>query len=400
MEPLPPDVVVLHIGPHKTGTTALQSAFHHNRDELAKHNVRYAGRGRQSMLAALAMTGRPGRRGDTKATPRHWRDLVDEVRGARGQRVVVSSEFFADSEHDVPQRVVDGLGRDRVHVIITLRPLARILPSQWQQYVQNGQRKRYPAWLKQVLIERPFDRTMGTFWRRHNHGELVKRWAGVLEPDRLTVIVLDESNRRMLLDTFESMLDLPHGVLVPEQDASNRSLTLGEVEVIRLLNVEFLRRRWPNSLYGRIVRNGVAKKLLKRPPDPDEPIITTPRWALKRAGEIGQATVEAIDAVGVNVIGDLASLAMVPAPRPRATDATSDPAIPASAAVLAIIGTLMAGRGIEWPVNKRPAGKPAAAEAPLEAGSLDGFSSALLIRTAAGRIKRRVLIRARARIPH
>jgi hypothetical protein len=177
-EPLPADVVMLHIGPHKTGTTALQSAFHNNRGQLAQHKVRYAGAGRQVMLAALAMTGRPGRRGDPKATPRHWQDLVDEVKGARGQRVVISSEFFADSQEDVPKRVVDGLGRDRVHVIVTLRPLGKILPSQWQQYVQNGQRMRYPDWLRQKLIDLPFDRSKGTLWRRHDHGDLVKTPTG------------------------------------------------------------------------------------------------------------------------------------------------------------------------------------------------------------------------------
>jgi hypothetical protein len=400
--PLPADVVLLHIGPHKTGTTALQSAFHNNREQLAAHKVRYAGPGRQVMLAALAMTGRPGRKGDPKATPRHWQDLVEEVKGARGQRVVVSSEFFADSDEGVPQKVVDGLGRDRVHIIVTLRPLAKILPSQWQQYVQNGQRLRYADWLRRMLIEAPFDKSVGTFWRRHSHGELVQRWASVVDPDRLTVIVLDESNRRMLLDTFEALLDLPQGVLVPETGASNRSnrsLTLGEVEVIRLLNEEFGRRRWPDSLYGRIVRTGVAKKLLKRQPEPDEAIITTPKWALERAAEIGAETAATISATGVNVVGDLTSLSVVAASTPEADDPPLDPPIPASAAVIAIIGTLMAGRGIEWPVTKRPKGQRNAPEAPLDEGTLDHFSSSVLIRTAAARVKRRVGIKARARIP-
>jgi hypothetical protein len=329
--PLPADVVVLHIGPHKTGTTTLQHTFHTSRPQLAEHSVRYAGPGGQSMLAALAMTGRPGRKGDRVATPRHWQDLVEEVHGARKERIVVSSEFFADSDEDVPAKVVNGLGRDRVHVVVTLRPLSKIMPSQWQQYVQNGQRLRYPDWLTQMLIEAPFDKSVGTFWRRHSHGELVERWASVVEPGRMTVIVLDESDRRMLLDTFEGLLDLPSGLLVPAQgvsNRSNRSLTLAEVEVVRLLNEEFARRRWPDSLYGKIVRVGVAKQLLKRQPAPDEAMITTPRWALEKAAELGAQTAARITAAGVNVIGDLGALSANSAPRRprRRSMSTASPA--------------------------------------------------------------------------
>ena len=61
---------------------------------------------------------------------------------------MLSSEFFADAPDDeTVARVVEQLGGDRVHVLVTLRPLARIMPSQWQQYVQNGLRMDYEDWL-------------------------------------------------------------------------------------------------------------------------------------------------------------------------------------------------------------------------------------------------------------
>jgi hypothetical protein len=36
-------------------------------------------------------------------------------------------------------------------VVVTLRPLARILPSQWQQYLQNGYCMPYLEWLDGIL---------------------------------------------------------------------------------------------------------------------------------------------------------------------------------------------------------------------------------------------------------
>ena len=42
--PLPADVIGLHIGIHKTGTTALQAALADARPELTTHGVLYPGR--------------------------------------------------------------------------------------------------------------------------------------------------------------------------------------------------------------------------------------------------------------------------------------------------------------------------------------------------------------------
>lgn len=341
--PLPPGSVLLHIGPHKTGTTTLQGAFHTNRESLAAHGVHYAGRDRQPMLAALAMSGRPGRRGDDEPTQEHWQALVEEVSAAECPRVVVSSEFFADVSDDVAADVVRELGGSRVHVVVTLRSLARIMPSQWQQYVQNGVRRRYDEWLERILADPPLE-PRPRFWFRHAHGELVERWAAAVGADNVTAIVLDESDRGMLLRTFETLLDLPVDTLVPEADVVNRSLTAGEVEIVRLLNEEFRQRGWSDDLYGRFVRDGVAKRLIaEHVPGPDEPAITTPAWALERAAAFGARSADQIRASGVRVVGDLDSLSSVAAAQGDDPPLPDDPPVPASAAASAIVGTILAG---------------------------------------------------------
>jgi hypothetical protein len=40
---------LLHIGPHKTGSTAVQGAFHLARERLAAQGVVYPGQGRQPL---------------------------------------------------------------------------------------------------------------------------------------------------------------------------------------------------------------------------------------------------------------------------------------------------------------------------------------------------------------
>ena len=108
------------------------------------------------MEAALAVCARPGMMGDTKPTEGHWKRLVDAVHATGRCTSVVSSEFFADAEgDDMIGQIVEQLGGDRVHVLVTLRPLTKIMPSQWQQYVQNGLRTGYEDWLGHMLKKAP-----------------------------------------------------------------------------------------------------------------------------------------------------------------------------------------------------------------------------------------------------
>jgi len=370
---LEPGSRLLHIGPHKTGTTAIQGALHLARERLAAEGVVYPGRGRQPLWPVLAVTGQPALLGGPRPEISYWDSLVRDVRAAGDQRVVLSSEFFAEADDATARRVIADLGGARVHVVVTLRSLARILPSQWQQYLQNGFHFRYLEWLEGILSEPPQTPTPG-FWRRHRHDALVARWVAENGPENLTVIVLDESDRLMLLRVFESMLGLAAGFLVPEERAVNRSLTAAEAELVRLLNSEFSRRGWPHRDYARFMRYGAVEHMkdARRPPA-DEPKIATPAWALARAAEISGEMAGRIDALGVNIVGDISSLGKLPAdgldpapggpdlatdgpdlaadgpdlaadgPDPAAGDAAATAMVPVEAAVRATIGAFIAG---------------------------------------------------------
>ena len=258
-EPLPAGTRLLHIGPHKTGTTSIQSALFAAQDQLPAHGVEFPGHTRHPMEAALAAVARPGMMGDAVPTERHWTKLVGQVRDTGDRTAVISSEFFADADDDeTVARIVGDLGGDRVHILVTLRPLAKIMPSQWQQYVQNGLRMGYEDWLKHMLRKAPYEQPTPSFWRRHRHDRLVARWARAVGADRVTVVVVDDRDRGGLLRTFEALLGLPERLLQPVPDTANRSLTLAETEMLRNLNKEFRGNGLPDELYSTLVRNGAV----------------------------------------------------------------------------------------------------------------------------------------------
>ncbi|MEU2619864.1 hypothetical protein ABZ642_17320 [Streptomyces sp. NPDC007157] len=328
---LPAGTRLLHIGPHKTGTTAIQGALFAAKHKLPEHGVEFPATSRHPMEAALAACARPAMIGDTVPTEKHWTRLLKQVEATGSRASVISSEFFADAPDDESvARIVEQLGGDRVHVLVTLRPLARIMPSQWQQYVQNGLRMGYEEWLDHMLRKAPYEKPNPSFWRRHRHDRLVERWIRAVGADRITVVVVDDRDHDGLMRTFEALLGLPENLLRSAPDAANRSLTLAETEMLRKLNVEFRGNGLPDELYSKLVRNGAVMHMKNTcSPAADDVKISTPDWAVEAAGRIGAEMVERIGTMGVRVVGDPSLLSAVPERRQPATG----PAAPAAAEV-------------------------------------------------------------------
>jgi hypothetical protein len=348
---LPVGTRLLHIGPHKTGTTSIQGALFAAKDAMAGHGIDFPARSRYSMEAVLAVCARPAMIGDTRPTEKHWQRLVDLVHATGKRTSVVSSEFFADAPDDETiARIIDDLGRDRVHVLITLRPLAKILPSQWQQYVQNGLRMGYEDWLTHMLRKAPYEKPNPSFWRRHRHDRLVERWVRVVGAENLTVVVVDDSDRGGLMRTFETLLGLPGGLLVPESDTVNRSLTLAETEMLRKLNREFRGNGLPDELYSKLVRGGAVLHMKNTcRPTPEDARISTPAWALEAAAGIGAEMAERIADMGVRVIGDPALLSAVPTAKSTENAKSAEPVpvrIDPEVAAQALYGALAAAAAV------------------------------------------------------
>lgn len=346
---LPRATRLVHIGPPKTGTTSVQSAFHTHRKQLRQCGVHYAGSSNQPAIAALAVSGGSGARGDRTPRDEDWTRLTDEVRGAGDQRVVVSSEYFSHADDAAARRVVEEIEGGPVHVVVTLRPLTKIAPSQWQQFIQNGRRTPFETWLAQVFPEPASTDGASLFWQRHAHGELVRRWARAVGPENLTVVVADDREPDRIERTFEALVGLPRGTLVPEQDFANRSLGRDEVELVRRINQGFHEHGWSapwsNALYDRLVFKGVALQMKTgRRLAADEARVEMPVWAAHRARERGREAARTIASLGVRVVGDLTTLSSEPAMTGDTASAPTETGdlVRADAAALAVLGAMSA----------------------------------------------------------
>lgn len=345
---------------------------------MAAHGVDFPATSRHPMSAALAVCARPGMLGNSKPTERHWETLVEQVAATGRRTSVISSEFFADAPDDETiERIVQELGGDRVHVLVTLRPLVRIMPSQWQQYVQNGLRMGYEDWLRHMLKKPPYEKPNPSFWRRHRHDRLVERWVRVVGADRVTVVVVDDRDRGGLMRTFEALLGLPENLLQEVPDTANRSLTLAETEMLRNLNVEFRGNELPEELYSQLIRYGAVMHMKNAcAPGPDDVKICTPQWAAEAAAEIGAEMAQRIGAMGVRVLGDPGVLSAVPKP---VTRTEAEPRIAPEVAAHALYGALAAA-----------AAAPVRNTAPVQARTVHQTSSKELVKVLGHRCLKRL----------
>lgn len=346
VEPIASNGVLLHIGVHKTGTTAIQAALADARGDLRAHGVTYPGKLQAQHRAALALLGRHwgwNSRGGSVLDRTHFDKLVRRVQRTN-DRVVISSEFFCEADAAKAAEVAEAFGQDRLQVVVTLRNLGRLLPSSWQQYLKYGLTTPYEAWLTDVFQTPGSSKMSPTFWRRHDHGAVIERWASAVGPERLTVLILEDVDRSAVFTTFAQFLGVDPQVLTSRMDlTSNRSMTAAEAQFLMALNARVKKSmQWEE--YVRYVRRGVALGMVEgRTPAADEPRLVTPDWALDAAAVSGNQSADAIAASGVRVVGSLDALrARIPS---DAGDAAVPTALPIDAAVEAVTTVITAARG-------------------------------------------------------
>lgn len=316
---LPPATRLVHIGPHKTGTTALQWAFHRQRDELEDLGVHYAGKGDQAYRPAVGLIGHGGWRGSPGVPESAWTDLVDEVAAAGDKRVMISSESFCNATAEHIARLRDDLGPDRLHVVRMVRRYDTLLPSYWQQTIAAGGVIPWHRLIERVLTEPDI-----SFWRRHGFVTLTKRWADVVGPGRMTVVVVDESDHAWLLRVAERLLGLPESTLRPDEGSRNRSLSLAETRTLRYLNLTMRDRAWDSRAHLEYVRRGISRGLRKLAPDPLSGRTVLPDSARAALAERTAHDVAQLQELGVRIVGDLGWLEPAapvgdtpPGPQPR-----------------------------------------------------------------------------------
>jgi hypothetical protein len=376
---LPDGAVLVHIGPYKTGTTAIQSSLHTHRPALAEHGVIYPGTYHRQMRPSWALLGR-SRVGEADVPADEWAAMVEEVRAAPG-RVVISSEDFSSARPRHIAQLVADLGPERVHILIVARRLDTLLPSGWQERVKSvNETRTYDAWLRAVLSPERDSDVARTFWYHHGLQDLIARWREVLPPEQVLVLVNDEADRGMQARVFEQLLGLPGGQLTPGPH-TNTSFSMERIELCRQVNVAVEARDWVGNRPLNTPRRAMLAGLRTAPiQDFETSIPPLPGWTAERLAALSEERARTVLESDVVVVGDPDALRYAGDP---AAPALPDP--PATIPVAAAAGALeraFAGMLKQMRQHQRAAPRPASRPA---GPAVDQVSSRELLREVARR---------------
>ena len=229
----------LHIGTHKTGTTAIQRFLARNAKQLAAAGLLVPQSGRTGPDTghhelAAALRSRPA-----SEVPTVLSDVLAELRATRPYRACLSAEDFEclDNRPDVLAAVrtaLDGIGYD-TRIILYVRDQAQYAESLFAELVSHGYSESFDRWIDRILSHRFVDYEM---WRFHfEYSTLVRRFARVFCASAIDV------------RGYRAPISLIDDFLLALGFASRRSADVGEESTFEN------RRRTTNNVVRRWVCN-------------------------------------------------------------------------------------------------------------------------------------------------
>lgn len=222
--------IFLHIGTHKTGTTAIQNFLSERRADLFQKGILFP-------VSATISNNHSGGQHDLDfvirnrkskiKNPNCWEDLLREIDGNRDKRIVISSEGFSLFDDAQARKTGDLLKGHDVTAIIYLRKPDGYMKSLYGEVLKNSAIKL--SYREYILRNS----------KRLDYSALARRWAEVFGLRNLIVRVYDSVtlNEGILKDFCRLVGYSPSGEYRENDYRKNVSYNEKTVNALRLMHI-------------------------------------------------------------------------------------------------------------------------------------------------------------------
>lgn len=322
----------VHIGMPKTGTTFVQSVLHAGAARLAEQGLTLLPATRQGNIRLSLAVRESASVADEPWAATAVRRFGNRLAKVETPRVLASDELLGGASPEQIGRLLDVCGDAEVHVVLSVRSLSRLLPSTWQQRVQ--QRGESPpleefiaavAGREGVLAER--------WWYERGVVPVLERWAEHVPMERMHVVTVPGAGAdpRSLLERHGAVLGIDASVLDEDVARPNVSLGWAQAEVLRQVKARVPRALLNRRGYLPVGKGWLgAEHLAPQQGEPPRMPASLRQWCEDEAA----ATIAWLRGQPVEVAGDLDDL------RPQDRDFADDPRLEPEAVAQAAIEAL------------------------------------------------------------
>jgi len=295
--------VFLHVGTMKSATTYIQDLCDLNRRPLRRSGVlcRPAWHNFEAMHDLLGIHA-----GKRDGSTGRWKAM--EARFNRWNKdALISNELLAPISSSKIDTLVDALRPAEVHVVVTARDLAKVVPGQWQTGCRNRGTVEWSDFVRSVRSKvTPPGTEGGRFWRKQDVAGIVRRWSDHVPLDNITVVTVPPpgSPPTLLAERFGSVIGVDM-TRFSQPPRSNPSLGAHSAELLRRLNCSTGDWHWRDyqmSFKGALARAVLAERAKQEPPIALG--AKDVKWIQKRTATM----IRAVQKTGVRVVGDLDDL--------------------------------------------------------------------------------------------
>lgn len=298
--------VFLHIGEPKTGSTFLQQVIWRNRATLAAQGVVLPGHHPQDHFrASQDLRGLKKLASDPAGSWTGEWDILARQSKQAPRAAVISHELFSAADDEHARQAVSSLEPAEVHLVLTARDMAALLPAEWQESVKHRNARGWEDWLADVIDRESVsaDRRQWWFWRVHDTLQILQVWAQYVPAERIHVMTTPQpgASPDLLWRRFAALLEVDPDSVEISRARANASLGLTETEFLRRLNAE-LSGEIPDWFYMWTVKEGLAHATLAARPAGQRLVLPPERQAW--AKQYAETLIAGLGEAGYDLVGD------------------------------------------------------------------------------------------------
>ncbi len=302
--------IFLHVGLQKTGTSYLQGIVFASVEQLAAQGVAVVPPTKRRMFWLMLDVRGRYRDFDPPGVAAAVQDFASTLAATSQPTALVSEESLAPATDEQISRLLRACGDREVHVIMTLRDLARQIPSAWQESLKAGGSESFSGYLDK--LERNEEVPGHALWRQKDVPRLVDAWARHVPSERIHVVTVPPtgSDPALLLDRFCEVLGVDPAGLERQVIRKNEGLKHVGAEVLRRVNEQLAPTHRKRDVYGDVGKRYLSTQILAQQPGNR---IEIPESHRAWTQSVSRRHVDHLAARGVDIVGDLADLLPDPA---------------------------------------------------------------------------------------